>query len=107
LASRKRPLAHPGRVAFVLRRPRNVACRIDVVQGPDRRTVSVAGRLEQVHVPDLVSACSGDACPIVLDLTDLLSADSIALDALHRLKADGVELIRVPQYLGFTLDDIR
>lgn len=77
-----------------------------MLQGPDGRTVRVAGRLEQVHVPDLVCACSGDAGRVVVDLTDLLSADSIALDALCRLRTNGVELIRLPQYLGFTLDDI-
>jgi anti-anti-sigma regulatory factor len=83
-----------------------VPCRIQVLQDADRRTVSVAGRLEQVHVPDLICACTTIVGPVVLDLSDLLSADSIALDALHRLRAEGVELIGLPQYLGFCPNDI-
>jgi hypothetical protein len=46
------------------------------------------------------------AGPVELDLSDLLSADSIALDALHRLRAEGVELIGLPHYLGRCGDDI-
>jgi len=50
-------------------------------------------------------AYSRAAGPVVLDLTDLTSADAIALDALRRLRADGVELFRLPPYLGLTLGD--
>ena len=67
----------------------------------------VAGRLEQAHVPDLVRACAGALRPLVLDLTEVQSADRIALEALHRLRAEGVELIGLPRYLQFILDDLR
>jgi hypothetical protein len=93
-------------MAPVLPRRCDVPCRIQVLQDADRRTVSVAGRLEQVHVPDLVCACTADSGSVILDLTDLLSADRVAIDALHRLRAEGVELVGLARYLRFTLDDL-
>jgi hypothetical protein len=42
----------------------------------------------------------------VLDLADLQSADRIAVDALRRLRHDGVTLIGLPRYLQFQLDDV-
>jgi hypothetical protein len=34
-----------------------------------------------------------------IDLTDLLSADAVGLDALRRLRIDGAQLVGVAQYL--------
>ena len=83
-----------------------VPCRIQIARTTAGNRVLVAGRLEQAHIPDLLRACSGSAESVVLDLADLQSADRIAVDALRRLRHDGVTLIGLPKYLRFQLDDV-
>jgi hypothetical protein len=78
---------------------------MQVLDGADRRTVKVAGHLEQAHVPDLAASCAVSGL-VAIDLTDLLSADRVAVEALYRLRAEGVELLQLPHYLRFMLDDI-
>jgi hypothetical protein len=75
-----------------------------VAQVGDRRTVLVAGRLEEAHIPDLLRACAA-AAPVCLDLTDVLSADRVAVDALRRLRNDGVRLLGLPKYLEFQIGE--
>jgi hypothetical protein len=84
-----------------------VACRIHTGRDAGRVTISVAGQLEAAHVADLNRLCSGNSRSVVLDLADVLSADDIAVDALRRLRNEGVSLVGVPRYLQFTLDDPR
>lgn len=74
-------------------------CRIQVIQQQQQRTVRLAGRLNEVEVYELFSACAGATGRLQIDLTDLLSADPVGLDALRRLRGDGAELVGVPQYL--------
>jgi hypothetical protein len=93
-------------MASVLRRLYDVPCLIQVRQDADRLTVSVVGRLEQMHVADLVCACAENGGPVILNLMELVSADRIAIEALHRLRASGVELLGLARYLQFSLDDI-
>jgi hypothetical protein len=84
-----------------------VACRIHKAQDGDRVIVVVAGRVEEAHVGDLNRLCSEDSRSVVLDLTDVLSADHIAVEALRRLRNRGVSIVGAPRYLQFTLDDPR
>ena len=83
-----------------------MSCRIQIENRAAGRTVVVAGRLEDAHVPDLMRACSESAQPVTLDLTDLQSADRIGVDALRRLRHDGVTMLGLPTYLQFSLDDL-
>jgi hypothetical protein len=76
-----------------------VDCRIQVVQGQQLCTVRLAGRLNEVQVYELFSVCAHAAGALQVDLTDLLSADAVGLDALRRLRVDGAELVGVAQYL--------
>lgn len=76
-----------------------VDCRIQVVQEQQLCTVRLAGRLNDAQVYELFSVCAKAAGPVQIDLTDLLSADAVGLDALRRLRIDGAELVGVAQYL--------
>jgi hypothetical protein len=78
-----------------------VECWIGVAQEADRRVVRLAGRLSAAQVPELLGAC---AIPLVLDLSDLLSADSAGIEALQRLRGQGATLVNVPGYLQLKLD---
>jgi hypothetical protein len=73
-------------------------CRIEVVQRPDGWTVLLAGRLVAAQVHELCGACAAIGRHVRLDLTDLLSADPVGVDALRRLQRSGAELIGVPRY---------
>jgi hypothetical protein len=76
-----------------------VDCRIQVVQQPQRCTIRLAGRLNEGQVYELFSVCASAAGLLQIDLTDLLSADAVGLDALRRLRGDGVELVGIAQYM--------
>lgn len=76
-----------------------VECRIEVQQRPDGCTIQLAGRLNAARVHELRSACAGACGPLRIDLTDLLSADAVGLDALQRLRSAGAEIVGVAQYL--------
>ena len=71
----------------------------------DARTVTIAGRLVGEHIPGLLAAC-GQASILRLDLTDVLSVDPIAADALRRIQDGGAQLSGVAPYIQFKLDSI-
>ena len=68
------------------------------------RTVSVAGRLADVHIPDLLETCGQVSAALRLDLTDMLSADAIAVEALRRIRDGGAQLVGVPKYIQLKFD---
>ena len=74
-------------------------CRIQVEARPDACTVSLAGHLRAEQVPELCRLCGTIGSRIRLDLTDLLSADPVGIDAVRRLRRGGVELVGVAPYL--------
>jgi hypothetical protein len=83
-----------------------VGCRIQVLDEHDVRTVRVAGRLGDAHIPDLLIACGKISPALRVDLTDVLSADAIAVDALRRIRDGGGQLVGVPQYIQLTFDSV-
>ncbi len=96
-----RPLCVHG-VTLALRKP-NVDCWIGITDKTGRRVVRLAGRLTAEQVPDLLAACV-DAGSLELDLTDLVSADVVGIDALQRLPDKGVRLVGTPRYIQLKLD---
>lgn len=78
-------------------------CWIGIVQEEDRRVVRLAGRLADAQVPELLIAC-GEPGPLQLDLSDLVSADPVGLDALQRVQARGATLVDVPGYIRLQLE---
>lgn len=79
-------------------------CRIQVGQEGDLRIVQVAGRLEDAQVPDLLAACYGAAGAVEVDLTDVVSVNPIAVEALRRVRNAGARLVGVPKYIQLKLD---
>ena len=63
----------------------------------------LAGRLQAAQVHELRSICATAIGRIRIDLTDLLSADPVGVDALRRLRRDGAELVGVARYLRRSL----
>ena len=78
-------------------------CWIGIAQEAERRVVRLAGRLGEAQVPELLMAC-GQAGPLLLDLSDLLSADAAGIEALQRVQARGAESISVPAYIQLQLE---
>jgi hypothetical protein len=81
-----------------------VDCWIGVSHEVDRRVVRLAGRLTVAQIPDLLQTCAEGGNALVLDLTDLISADAAGIEALQRIRAMGASLIGVPGYLQLKLD---
>ena len=81
-------------------------CRIQVQDHDAVRTVTVAGRLGGVHVPDLLVACGEVSAMLRVDLSDVVSTDPIAVEALRRLEDSGAQLVGVPMYIQFKLDSL-
>lgn len=79
-------------------------CWIGHVDEPDKRVVRVAGYLASAQVPDLMTVCrsSSPRC-LVIDLSDLLNADVVGIDALRRLAREGASLVQVPEYIRLKL----
>jgi hypothetical protein len=79
---------------------RAVECRIQVVhKSEEATTVYLAGCLKAAQVHELRGVCAEVTGRIRIDLTDLLSADVVGIDALSRLRRSGAELVGVAQYL--------
>jgi hypothetical protein len=73
-----------------------------IVQEEHRRVVRLAGRLGEAQVPELLLACA-EADPLVLDLSDLVSADAAGLEALRRVETRGATFVGVPGYIQLQL----
>jgi len=80
-----------------------VECRIQVVHEADACTVYLAGCLKAEQVHELRLVCAAATGTVRIDLSDLLSADAVGIDALRRLQHDGAELVGVAQYLRRSL----
>ena len=68
----------------------------------NRRLVRVAGDLSVAQVPDLLEACA-DSLPVQLNLTDVVSVDVVAIEALQQLRSKGALLIGARRYLQLKL----
>jgi len=73
------------------------------VDDANRRLVRVAGDLSVAQVPDLLEACA-DSLPVQLNLTDVVSVDVVAIEALQQLRSKGALLIGARRYLQLKLD---
>jgi hypothetical protein len=82
-----------------------VDCRIQISEEGEIRVVTIAGRLMSDHVPGLLAAC-GQSAKLRVDLTDLLSVDAIAADALRRLRDTGAQFTGAPTYIQLKLDSV-
>ena len=78
-------------------------CWIGVVTEVERRIVRVAGRLSDVHVPELLLACAHPD-QLRIDLTELVSADVAGIEALRRIRSKGATLVGIPGYIQMRLE---
>jgi anti-anti-sigma regulatory factor len=83
-----------------------VDCRIEVVRGSAGVVVHLAGRLRHAQVPDLIETCVRAGVPLSVDLSELISADAVGLDALVRIREMGAELAAVPTYLHLKIESL-
>lgn len=75
-------------------------------RSPGQCVVRVVGRLTQDQVPDLLKLCAeSDESVVTVDLTDLVSADTVGLQALGRIRAAGTRLTNVSRHLESELKD--
>lgn len=65
----------------------------------DGCTIYLAGHLRAEQVHELGRIYAAGSGRIRIDLTDLLSADAVGIDALRRLRHAGADLVGVPRYL--------
>ena len=83
-----------------------MVCRIETRRENNRVVVHLAGRLSDGQVPDLLAACAGGDGQPILELEELVSADSVGLDALLRIEQQGALLIGLPEYLRLKLESL-
>jgi hypothetical protein len=81
-----------------------VECRIEVVREDTQPIVRLAGRLAESQAAAFLEACAGAGVAPMLDLTDLVSADAVGLDALLRMQTQGARLVGLPEYLRLKLE---
>ena len=79
-------------------------CRIEIAHEQGGLLVRLAGRLGGAQVPDLLQACAAARGLVRLDLIDLVSADTVGMEALRRLREKGADLIGVPEYIQLKLE---
>jgi len=82
-----------------------VECLMEIVDQPDRRLIRLAGRLADAQVPELLKAYAG-AAAVQLHLGDLISVDTVGLEALDGLRRAGAQLVEVPAYIQLKLDSL-
>src|SRR5262245_20779792 len=78
--------------------------RITVIAPGTPTTVKVDGRLTSDEVPELRRVCAEVAGRLVLDLSDLASADRPGGSVLRALRANGAELVNVSPVVHILLD---
>ena len=79
-------------------------CLISVVQAGGPRVVRVAGRLSEAQVPDLLRVYAANTELVQIDLGELMSADGVGLEALHRLRTAGARIVNAPRFIELALD---
>jgi hypothetical protein len=80
--------------------------RLIVTEAPDLTTIGVVGRLGDDAATILGEACGRARRPLVLDLSDLRSANNAGVQLLRRLAGDGVHLLGASQYVRLLLEDV-
>lgn len=82
-----------------------VTARITVVEDRATRRLRVEGRLSADEAALLEQLIGADPSASWLELTDLRSADFVALALLRRLRAQGVQMTGVPRHLAWRIEE--
>ena len=78
--------------------------RIETSAEGMKTTVSVAGRLEERVVSELVKTCLSAESELVLDLTHLRSADPAGIEVIQELVQGGAVLRGASPFIRLLLD---
>jgi hypothetical protein len=70
--------------------------------GPQRRTLHISGRLAADGAGELETVC-GDPARLVIDLSELLSADETGTRLLVEVRDAGAQLVAVPPFIQLLL----
>jgi len=73
-------------------------------EGPEA-TVSLAGRLTVSEVGEVLKSCPSAEGQVVLDLTNLRSADTEGVKVIRELVSGGARLRGVPPFIRLLLDN--
>ena len=65
----------------------------------------IEGRLTESSVCELLKACRSAPQPLILDLTQLISACTEVIQALRKLVAEGARLRGTPRYIELLLNE--
>ena len=77
---------------------------ITCTEGPHGTTLRVDGWLEGDEIDELLQVARAAPPPVVLNLTDLRSADERGVSALRELAEQGVELTDVSDYMKLLME---
>jgi hypothetical protein len=78
-------------------------CRIDVAHQDGCCVVHVAGRLTDTQIPDLLKVCATPEL-VRLDLTELDSANGVAVEVLRRLQKGGAQIVGAPRIIELLIE---
>jgi hypothetical protein len=84
---------------------RTVTVRIMVAEERTVRRIRVEGRLSGDAVGELEQVIGDDPSAVSLELSNLRSADAVALAALRRLHAAGVEMRGASPQLAWQIEE--
>ena len=84
---------------------RIVEIRIDTTSEGVETVVRIAGRLSEAAVEEFKKACDPIEGAFVLDLSNLLFADAVGVDAIRRLGEKGAKVRGASPFVQLLLDD--
>ena len=79
--------------------------RITSIHEGERMILNIAGRLQSADLAELNKEITSDVASLMLDLSELLSADRAGIELLRELVAMGAELRGVSRYMQMLLND--
>ena len=82
-----------------------LAFRITSVSGEDETIIRLEGRLSAKRIEDLKKAVQAEPGTVLLDLSDLRSADAEGVLALRSISAKGAKLIGASPFIRQLLDE--
>jgi hypothetical protein len=83
----------------------NMDIRIDTNRDGQRTVIIIAGRLEGPAVEKVREVCGQIEGETLLDLSNILSADPIAIDLIRELCESGAEVRGGSPYIRYLLDE--
>ena len=78
--------------------------RITKTLSERKTTLKLEGRVAGSWISEVERACDAEAFPLVLDLSGVTFADERAAHVIHRLRADGAELVGLSLFLDALIE---